>query len=45
VIYTEKAHPWYTIPEKFFHRPEEPYRYLLESFEELDLEEGERIDF
>ncbi len=27
------------------HRPETPYKYLLESFEELELERGDEVDF
>ena len=45
VIYTEEAKPWYKLPRKLLHRPEQKYRYLLESFEELDLEEGDKIEF
>lgn len=45
VIYVEKAEPWYKMPEKFFHRPDESYRYLLESFEDLGLREGDQVDF
>jgi uncharacterized membrane protein (UPF0127 family) len=45
VIHVEKAEPWYRLPEKFFHRPEEKYRYLLESFEKLDIQEGDVLDF
>jgi uncharacterized membrane protein (UPF0127 family) len=45
VIHVEEAHPWYSIPEKLLHRPRDKYRYLLESFEQLDLEEGEQVSF
>jgi len=45
VIHVEKAEPWYRIPKKFLHRPETKYRYLLESFEELELDEGDKIKF
>lgn len=45
VIHTEKAEPWYKLPGKFLHRPDQKYRYLLESFEELDIEEGEQVSF
>lgn len=45
VIHVKKAEPWYRLPEKFFHRPEEKYRYLLESFEDLEIREGDRPDF
>jgi uncharacterized membrane protein (UPF0127 family) len=45
VIHVEKAEPWYRFPEKFLHRPDERYRYLLESFDELDIEVGDRLSF
>lgn len=45
VIHVEKAYPWYSLPEKFLHRPEDKYRYLLESFESLNLEEGDQVRF
>ena len=45
VIHSEMAEPWYHLPEKFFHRPEGKYRYVLESFEDLCLEPGQRITF
>lgn len=45
VMHAEKAFPWYKFPEKFLHRPEESYRYLLESFEDLGLEEGDSVKF
>lgn len=45
IIHVEEALPWYNLPNKLLHRPEESYRYLLESFEELHLEEGDIIEF
>ena len=45
VIHVEKAEPWYRLPKKFLHRPDERYGYLLESFEELDIEVGDRLSF
>ena len=45
VIHVEKAEPWYRLPKKLFHRPDEKYRYLLESFEELAIEEGDNLEF
>ena len=45
VIHMEKAEPWYRLPGKFLHRPDERYRYLLESFEELDIEVGDELSF
>jgi len=45
VIHVEKAEPWYKLPRKLLHRPDKNYRYLLESFKELNLEEGDKIKF
>lgn len=45
VIHVEKAHPWYKLPGKFFHRPDGKYRYLLESFEDLGIDEGDVLQF
>ncbi|QGA80844.1 DUF192 domain-containing protein [Candidatus Nanohalobium constans] len=45
VIHAENAEPWYKLPRRLLHRPDENYRYLLESFEELDIEEGEELEF
>lgn len=45
IIHTEKAIPWYKLPQKLFHQPKHKYRYLLESFEELNLEKGDEIEF
>lgn len=45
VMYAERAEPWYTLPKKLLHRPEEKYRYVLESFENLGLEEGDGVSF
>lgn len=45
IIHVEEAHPWYKLPRKLLHRPEESYRYLLESFEQLDLEKGDKVEF
>ena len=45
IIHVEKAEPWYKLPKKLFHRPQKEYRYLLESFEELNLKEGDKIKF
>lgn len=45
VIHVSEAKPWYELPEKYLHRPESRYRYLLESFEDLGLEEGDRVNF
>ncbi|MFB6100331.1 MAG: DUF192 domain-containing protein [Candidatus Nanohalobium sp.] len=45
VVHVEKAEPWYRLPGKLFHRPGEKYRYLLESFEELGIDEGDNLEF
>lgn len=46
VIEVQKADPWSLNPKTWkFHRPDEPYRYLLESFDKLDLAEGDRLEF
>lgn len=45
VIHIERAKPWYRLPSKLFHSPPEKYRYLLESFEDLNIEEGDRLYF
>lgn len=46
VIEIQKAEPWSWDPRTWnFYRPEKPYRYLLESFEELDLEKGDQLEF
>ncbi|MFP4038534.1 MAG: DUF192 domain-containing protein [Candidatus Nanohaloarchaea archaeon] len=46
LIHSEKAEPWSFNPKTWrFYRPEKRYQYLLESFEDLGLEEGDRINF
>lgn len=46
VIEVQKAEPWRWNPATWkFYRPDRPYRYLLESFEQLELVEGEKIEF
>lgn len=46
VIDVQKADPWCWDPRTWkLYSPEEPYTYLLESFEDLGLEEGDEIDF
>ncbi len=46
VIEVQKADPWSWNPRTWnLYSPEEDYRYLLESFEELDLEEGDFLEF
>lgn len=46
VIDVQKAEPWSWDPRTWnVYRPEDSYRYLLESFEPLDLEPGDEIEF
>lgn len=46
VIDVQKAEPWSRDPRTWrLYYPGEPYRYLLESFEKLELEEGEKLVF
>jgi len=46
LIYKEYASPWTWNPKTWkLYSPERPYKYLLESFEELDLDEGDEIKF
>lgn len=46
VVESRKAEPVSLNPRTWrLHRPETPYKYLLESFEALELERGDEIDF
>ncbi len=46
VVEVQKAEPWSWDPRTWkLYSPEENYRYLLESFEQLDLEEGDTLEF
>lgn len=46
VINVQKAEPWSFNPKTWkLYSPERPYRYLLESFEDLGLEEGNQVEF
>lgn len=46
VINVQKADPWGFNPKTWkLYSPERPYRYLLESFENLGLEEGDEVEF
>jgi len=46
VIEVQKAEPWAWNPKTWkLYRPEKSYRYLLESFEELELSEGDMLEF
>ncbi|MFO7793542.1 MAG: DUF192 domain-containing protein [Candidatus Nanohaloarchaea archaeon] len=45
LIHTEKAMPWGWNPRTWaFYRPEKRYQYLLESFENLGLEKGDKLN-
>ncbi len=44
LIHIEKASPWNWNPKSWkLYRPNEKYQYLLESFEELELEKGDNL--
>lgn len=44
VINVQKAEPWSMDPRTWrLYSPETSYRYLIESFEKLDIEEGEKV--
>lgn len=46
VFEVQKAEPWSLDPRSWkLYRPDKPYRYLLESFEDLGIEEGQKLDF
>lgn len=46
VIEVQKAEPWSWNPKTWrLYSPEKKYRYLLESFEELDIEKGDCLEF
>lgn len=46
VISAQKAEPWTLKPSSWkLYSPGQPYRYLLESFKDLDIEEGDKIGF
>lgn len=46
VIDVQRAEPWSFDPRTWrLYSPGRPYRYLLESFEDLRLEEGDKIEF
>lgn len=46
VVDVQYAEPWTLDPRTWrIYRPEKDSRYLLESFEELDLEKGDSVDF
>jgi uncharacterized membrane protein (UPF0127 family) len=46
IIGVQRAEPWSWDPRTWnFYSPERPYRYLLESFKDLGLKEGDKIDF
>lgn len=46
VIDVQKAEPWSFDPRSWkLYSPGRPYRFLLESFEELGVEEGDEVEF
>lgn len=46
VIDVQRAEPWGLDPRSWkLYSPDRRYQYLLESFEELGLEEGEQVEF
>lgn len=46
VIDIQKAEPWGWNPQTWrLYSPGRPYTYLLESFEPLDIEEGDELEF
>jgi len=46
IIDIQKAEPWSFDPRSWrLYSPGRPYRYLLESFKELELDEGDKIEF
>ncbi|PSG99745.1 MAG: hypothetical protein BRC28_03135 [Nanohaloarchaea archaeon SW_4_43_9] len=46
VIEVQKAEPWSWSPRTWsLYYPGQKYSYLLESFENLGIEEGDRIEF
>ncbi|MFB6199393.1 MAG: DUF192 domain-containing protein [Candidatus Nanohaloarchaea archaeon] len=46
VIKTVEAQPLSLNPETWqLHSPQQSYRYLLESFQDLELEQGDRLSF
>ena len=46
VIDVQKAEPWTRNPKTWkLYSPDRAYRYLLESFEDLDIEEGQKPEF
>lgn len=46
VVEVQKAEPWGWNPRTWrLYSPDQPYRYLLESFEQLDIVEGDTLEF
>lgn len=46
IIDVQNAEPWSFDPRSWrLYSPRRPYRYLLESFEDLALEKGDKIKF
>ena len=46
LIETQKAEPWSFDPRTWnLYSPDRPYRYLLESFEKIEVDVGDRLEF
>lgn len=46
LIHSEEASPWSWNPQTWrMYSPEKPYQYLLESFEELKIDDDDKIEF
>lgn len=46
VLEVQKAEPWGFDPRSWkLYRPNEPYSYLLESFDKLEIDQGDRLEF
>ena len=46
VIDIQRAEPWGWNPQTWrLYSPNRPYSYLLESFDDLELEEGDEVEF
>lgn len=46
IINIQRAEPWTLKPSSWkIYRPQQKYKYLLESFKDLELQEGDKIRF
>ena len=46
VVEIQKAEPWSWNPKTWkLYSPDQKYRYLLESFEKIEIKEGDRLSF